>query len=201
MIVIGLAGGVASGKSAVAAMFAQLGAVVMDADAIGHAVLHEPEVVQAAQQRWGSAILHPDGSLSRAAIAHIVFAPDHREELEFWQRVTHPRITAAVMRRLAECRRQATPPPAVVLDAALLFEAGWDSLCDLRIFVEVPENQRKQRARSRGWTDAEFAAREARQLPTSQKRAQCHLVIDNSGTMEQTYNRVLEAWNTYSHGT
>lgn len=199
MIVIGLVGGVASGKSAVAGMFARLGAVVLDADAAGHAVLQDVEVVEAATRRWGSKVLNQNGQLDRAAIAEIVFPPENRGELSFWQDVTHPRITARMKHQLGALRQQSPPPPAVVLDAALLFEAGWDRLCDALVFVDVPENQRKSRARGRGWTDAEFRAREAAQLPVEEKRARCGLVIDNSGTMKGTYKRVQEVWNRFSN--
>ena len=168
MITIGLIGGVASGKSAVARQFAERGAVILDADRVGHEVLRETAVIQQLILRWGTAILTADGGVSRSAVAKIVFAPDGETERQFLNSVTHPRIAARLAAQLSELRQANCP--AAVLDAALLLEAGWERLCDQIVFVDVPDEQRLERARSRGWDSGELARREATQLPTRRKK-------------------------------
>ena len=199
MFVIGLVGGIASGKSAVASQLASLGAEVIDADRLGHEVLDDPEVIAAAIDRWGNEILDQAGRLDRRAIAAHVFPTgdeqvDHPPELEFWQGCTHPRIEHFVQRRLESLSKRKSPPPGVVLDAALLFEAGWERICDAVIFLEVPREIRLQRALARGWSEADFAAREAAQMPVDEKRQKADFVIDNSVALEETYRRVKEVW-------
>ena len=81
-----------------------------------------------------------------------------------------------------------------MLDAALLFEAGWERICDAVIFLEVPREIRLQRALARGWSEADFAAREAAQMPVDEKRQKADFVIDNSVALEETYRRVKEVW-------
>ena len=86
----------------------------------------------------------------------------------------------------------------VILDAALLFEAGWDRHCDAVIFLEVPSEIRRKRAQSRGWTLDEFAAREAVQMSIDEKRQKADFVIDNSVALEETYRRVNNIWIRFS---
>lgn len=195
MVVVGLVGGVASGKSTVADELAQLGAEVIRADRIGHEVLQEPDVKQALRDRWGETVLDGQGEIDRSAVAARVFAPppDGPEQRAYLEQITHPRIHAHVRRlldRLAQ-RRQTT---VVVLDAPVLLEAGWDALCDRIIFVEATDDLRRQRARQRGWTDNQLAAREAAQLPLSHKRARADWVIDNSGSRQATARQVQAIW-------
>jgi dephospho-CoA kinase len=163
MITIGLIGGVASGKSTVAQQFVDCGAVILDADRVGHEVLREPAVIEQLVARWGPQILTTASEISRSAVAKIVFAPSGEAERQFLNSVTHPRIAARLAAQLEELRQ--TKCPAAVLDAALLLEAGWDRLCDQVVFVDAPQEQRFARARSRGWDGGELARREAPQLP------------------------------------
>ncbi|MEX2026557.1 MAG: dephospho-CoA kinase [Pirellulaceae bacterium] len=196
MKVLGLVGGVASGKSLVASCFRDLGALVLDGDKAGHEVLTEPAVIKQLRQRWGDAILSADGSVNRRAVAKIVFAPGGAAELKFLEGISHPRIEAR-FRLEIKAAREAGNTPAVVLDAALLFDGGWDKLCDVVIFVSVPRDVRTARATSRGWTDADLIAREARQLPLDEKRSKSGYVVDNSGTPDETRVQVAEFWRQY----
>lgn len=195
MHVIGIVGGVASGKSLVAEELRALGAVVLDADRAGHEALREPEVKEALRGRWGDSILDSDGQIDRRAVAKIVFAPtlEGARELAFLESVSHPRITARLADKLAELRKRGDIP-AVVLDAALLFRGGWDKLCDQILFVDAPRDVRLARAVSRGWTPEHFAAREAAQELLDEKRRRSNVVIDNSGSAEETRERVREFW-------
>jgi dephospho-CoA kinase len=188
---------VASGKSAVAAQFARLGAHVIDGDKLGHQVLELPVVVQAAVDHWGPEAVGGNGQLDRRFVAQRVFKPSEKgkSDLEFWEGVTHPQITTILEQLLSELPKQTI----VVLDAAVMFKAGWDRRCQFIVFVDVPEQQRMGRAvEQRGWTKQHFRQREAAQLSLAEKRAKCTTVIDNSGTLEETYVQVLAFWKSLS---
>ena len=192
MITIGLIGGVASGKSAVARVLAERGAVILDADRVGHEVLRDPAVIQQLVARWGSRILNEQGEVNRSAVAKIVFAPGNERERQFLNSLSHPQIAVRLAGQLDELRQ--TTSPAAVLDAALLLEAGWDHLCDEIIYVDVPRELRLARARGRGWDDAELAKREATQLPLEEKKRRATIVIDNSGAMTSLEQQVNALW-------
>jgi dephospho-CoA kinase len=196
MHIIGLIGGVASGKSAVGAALARRGAVVYNADEFGHAVLKEPAVRDELVERWGPGVLGGDGEISRPAVAKIVFARtnDGEQQREYLEQVVHPGI-----RRRIEAAIQALPEmsvPAVVIDAALLLEAGWAAVCTSIVFVNAPREQRMARARSRGWSDEEFSRREAAQLPIEEKRRRASYVLENSGTLAELDAAVSRYWAT-----
>lgn len=192
MHVLGIVGGVASGKSFVAEQFAKLGAQVLDADQAGHEVLREPEVIAALVARWGPGILLPDGQVHRSAVAKIVFAAEGADDKRFLEQVTHPRIAARLTRKF-ELARKGGICPLVILDAALLFEAGWNQLCEAVIFVDAPREVRLARAATRGWTAEQFGAREAQQLPLEQKRARCRWIINN-GRADDVAGQVRAIW-------
>ena len=199
MVILGLVGGIASGKSEVARQFAQLGAAVLDADVWGHEILELPEVIQAAAERWGREIVGAQGQLRRDAVAQRVFAPGGQgaADLEFWENQTHPRIAQRLAARLRELR-VAGGVPLAVLDAAVMCKAGWDQHCDSIVFVDTPRAERLRRARLRGWSPVQFDARERAQLSVAEKRRRADFVIDNSGTLDQTYEQVLALWNAFS---
>jgi dephospho-CoA kinase len=194
MLILGLVGGIASGKSVVANMLRDLGATVIDADKAGHAVLREPEIIAALRQRWGDGILDATGQISRRAVAKIVFAAGNESERKFLEELTHPRIEARLHAELAAIRNSPNPPPVVAIDAALLFEAGWDKLCDKILFVDAPRDLRLERAVSRGWSTEQFAAREAAQLPPEEKRSRSHIVIRNARTLENIREILRLTW-------
>jgi len=196
MRVIGLLGGVASGKSLVGRQLADLGAGVLDADRAGHEVLKLPEVEAAAIQRWGGAVFGPDGHIDRRRLAEIVFAdpPGGPRERRFLEELTHPRIGRQLL--LEAAAMEAEGKPAAVLDAPLLLEAGWGKLCRVLVFVDAPGEVRLARAKARGWTEEQFAARERAQQHVDVKRRRAHVVIDNSGTSEQTLAQVERFWRS-----
>jgi dephospho-CoA kinase len=183
---IGVLGGVASGKSLVSEILAECGLGVLDADRAGHEVLRFAHVVAAARNRWGDEVVGSDGQLDRRRIAQIVFEPGEigTREREFWTRMTHPEIALRLMQEAN--RLAADGVTAVVLDAAVMLEAGWDEWCDRLVFVEAPRTIRLARALARGWKEEDFNAREAAQESLDFKRRQADVVIDNSGSPEQT---------------
>lgn len=192
MNIIGLTGGIACGKSTVSKILRSLGAKVIDADAAAHA-LSQPKqpLYDAYVARFGAEILTAQGTLDRAAIGRIIFKdPNVRAEIDA---LAHPLIQAAV-----EQQMQAVCPnaPAVVLDVPLLFEAGWEVLTDEVWVVSLPEAAQLVRLMERdpAMTEEEARARIAAQMPLSEKRARADVVIDNSGTKEETLHMIERIW-------
>ena len=190
-LVIGIAGGIASGKSAVSALVAGEHGRVVVADRIAREVLHSPEVTAQVAAHFGPECIGADGRPDREALAARVFAdPGTRETLEGW---IHPLVRANISAELADAA--ATGVPVVVLDVPLLFENdaqhGLVALCDAILFVEAPLPERNARAvANRGWQAGEVARREAAQLPLSEKRDRSTHVVRNSGTPDDLKSEV-----------
>jgi dephospho-CoA kinase len=196
MIVIGIVGGIASGKSAVADLCGRMGAAVIHADQIGHQVLTEADTVRRLRRRWGERAFGADGKVSRAAIASIVFAgtPQANSDLRFLESVTHPRIEQRIRERIKELNRMGTS--VVVLDAPVLLEAGWNRHCDRIVLVDVNRAERLRRALQRGWTESQFANRENSQLSPEEKRKVADVVIDNSASLDHTLAQLQQFWRS-----
>jgi len=184
--VIGLVGGVASGKSFVAAQFARLGCAVVDADRIGHELLKDPAIRSRLRERFGEKIFGPSGEVDRRLLGRTAFAD--RENLKSLNSITHKDLWSRVRRALTEARRQDVP--AVVLDAALILEKGLDSLCDVVLYVEAPEEVRRTRAQHRGWDPGELSRREAVQISLKAKRERADYIIENRTSPEYTFDQV-----------
>jgi dephospho-CoA kinase len=195
MLTLGLVGGIASGKSVVADCFRDLGALVLDADQAGHEVLREPDIVAALRQRWGDRVVDPAGQISRRAVAQIVFASGNEAEKRFLENLTHPRIQMRLQQEMAKALAQTPPPRVAVIDAALLFEAGWDKLCDKIVYIDAPRDARLERAVRRGWSAEQLAAREAAQMPLEEKASRSHILIRNVKTLEYVRDVVRLTWN------
>src|SRR5262249_45113270 len=133
--------------------------------------------------------------IDRAKLAKIVFAPppDGPKERRYLESLTHPEIGRRLAAQVEESKDFA---PLVVVDAALLFEAGWDKLCDGTAFVDAPRAERLARAKKRGWTEEDFAAREEAQDSLDSKRARADWIIDNSGPVEHTEAQVERLWQS-----
>lgn len=196
MWVVGLVGGVASGKSFVAQRLARLGAGVLDADSAAHEVLRQPDVERAVRERWGAAVFGPDGRIDRTSLGRIVFAdpPLGPQEREHLQRLTHPEIGRLLKRQAQQLAHSGYR--VAVFDAPLLLEAGWDRCCDKLVFVEAPRQVRLSRAMARGWSEAEFAARENVQESLDLKRARADVILDNSASTEYTEAQVERFWRS-----
>ena len=186
---VGLTGGIGSGKSTVARLLADLGASVIDADAIAREVVAPgSEGLAALVATFGPRILTPEGSLDRAVLAEIAFAdPGARERLNA---ITHPRIAA----RTAELM-SALPDDAVfVHDVPLLAELGLQKAYDLVVVVDAPDDLRVRRLVERGLSETDARARIAAQATREQRLAVADVVIDNSGTLESLREQVESAW-------
>jgi dephospho-CoA kinase len=188
---IGLTGGIATGKSTVAALLIARGAAVIDADVLAREVLVPgapafAEVVEA----FGPGVLGESGAVDRAALGSLVFAdPELRAELE---RITHPRINALMQERILDALGSGAP--LVVADVALLFERRREDAFDGTLLVYAPPAVQLRRIRERdGLDDLEAQRRIVAQLPIDEKRARATWVIDNGGAREATAAQV-DAW-------
>ena len=196
LLTLGIIGPIAGGKSTVAARFEELGAVVVNADQLGHEVLREQEVEEAARARWGGDIFRHDGRIDRSRLASIVFAPtaEAAKERQYLEELTHPTIRKRLAERLAELEQ--TDSEVVVIDAALLLEAGWDEFCAKIIYVDAPNTVGLDRALGRGWSTQQYKDRQAAQLPLDRKRARADIVLDNSGDIESLRTQVDRVWSS-----
>ncbi|MFN4258029.1 MAG: dephospho-CoA kinase [Gemmataceae bacterium] len=193
--IIGLIGGMGSGKSAVAAAFKRFGAKIISGDQLGHEALKQPEIKQQVIARWGTQLLDDKGEVQRSRLAAIVFDdPEQRRALES---MVFPHIE----RRFQEEKAVAEANPDVrliVLDAAIMLEAGWDQLCDRLVYVHAPRAERWRRlAEQRGWNAKEVEVREQAQLPLTEKARRAHGAIDNAGSIDALaaqVERLLRQW-------
>ena len=185
---VGLTGGVASGKSTVAAMLAELGAVVIDADAIAREVVAKGTPgLDAVVAEFGTELLTPDGELDRPAMGRLVFGDeDARRRLES---IVHP----LVFERYAELEASAPEGALVVHDIPLLAESGRGQDFDAVVVVDVPrELQVERMLRDRGWTLEDAESRIAAQATREQRLAIATHVVENTGTLEDLRSRVAE---------
>jgi dephospho-CoA kinase len=194
-LVIGLVGGIGSGKSQVAALLREKGGRVIAGDDLGHEALRQPAIRDRVAQRWGKGVLDEDGEINRRRLAAIVFT-DARERRAL-EEIVHPWIKERMRQLVAEA--QADPDVRfVVVDAAILLEAGWNELCDRLVFVDAPTEVRRQRiARQRGWTAAEVEAREQAQLPLTAKAVRADYTLHNAASLESLQHQVdqlLQVW-------
>jgi dephospho-CoA kinase len=193
--IIGLTGGVGSGKSTIARILESKGAVVVDADAIGRQMLQPGrKALQEVRSRFGDQVIAADGSLNRAALAQIVFSdPVARSELEA---ITHPEILAEIARRIDEI----DPSKIVIIEAPLLYEARERvekalRLDGLIVVASRPEDQIDRLVRGRGMSPEDVQARISAQATLEEKVGVADYVIDNYGTLEDLEAEADILWN------
>jgi len=197
--VVGLIGGIGAGKSTAARALAARGGVVIDCDKLGHHALNTPAVMRQLVARWGDAVRNSDGTANRRAIAGLVF--DNPAERTWLESVVFPVIGELADARIA---RAGDDPTArfVVLDAAVLLEAGWKGRCDRIAYIDAPRELREQRVLARsGWTAADLTAREAAQWPADAKKSHADAVIANDGpeaALQAKIDHVLTDWHLLS---
>lgn len=196
---LALTGGIASGKSTIAALLADRGAVVVDADAIvrevqapGSAVLEE------IAGEFGTGVLRPDGSLDRPALGSLVFG--HPDRLARLNALVHPAVRIESERRFAEARA-ADPAAVIVYDVPLLAEARGADSWDLVVVAHCPAELRVRRlVESRGLTEAEARARIGSQASEEDRLALADVVIDTSIDLDATRRQVDELWERWNRG-
>ena len=192
MLVIGLTGGIGTGKTAVSKVLRELGAEVIDADSIGHETYRRgsagwDEVVEA----FGEGVLAPDGEVDRGKLGAIVFADE--VALARLNAIVHPRVRSTVEDRIRELRERGAK--AVVVEAPLLLETGWIAPFDEVWVTTAPDAHVAERLHSRSNLDARAVeARVRAQMPQADRVAHADVMIDNSGSPEELSDRVRALW-------
>jgi len=191
--VVGLVGGLASGKSTVAELLARRGARVLDADRMAHRVLERPAIKERVRAAFGADVLDEAGRVDRDRLARKVFGdPDSVRRLEG---ILHPPVVEEI-RREARQLRSMEGVPLVVVDAPLLLEVKLEErLCDALLFVDTPEDVRRRRARElRALSPDQFRKRSDQQMPVAQKRTRADYIVSNSGTMDELARQIDALW-------
>ena len=197
--IIGILGGIGSGKSTVAACFAELGCVVLDADALAHAILDEPDVVLAMVDRWGPDVLDSDGAIGRGKVAKQVF--DSREELDFLNGLIHPRV---LERCEAMIQDSQTDPDirGIVLDMPLLLEVGWEKKCDFLVFVNCSEEKRRERIAKNAKIDIQqLKKRENFQISLDKKKQKAHYVLNNNSDKSDMAEQIARIFSSMTESS
>jgi len=181
----GLTGGIASGKSTVARIFEELGANVIDADRVGHELLRRSSrVYHQVVEHFGQEILRADGKIDRGRLGSIVFADPGR--LRALNALVHPSLVARVDELAAELRAR-NPRAVIVVDAAIIYEAGVaDRFAKILVAWCRPEQQIERLMTKTGLSHEDALRRVASQIPAEEKRRRADYVIDCSGSLEET---------------
>ncbi len=190
---VGIVGGIASGKSRVAAEFAKLGCAVIDADAIAHDVLEADSVQNEVVTQFGPRVLSHAGRIDRKELAEIVFADG--EKLATLNGIIHPHVLQKAEVLLARHQRD-DRVKAVVLDMPLLLEVGWGQRCDRVIFVDCSDERRFERAkRTRSLTEQELKKRENFQISLDTKKALADNTIDNNSEFSTLVRQINDIFS------
>ena len=190
---IGLTGGIASGKSTVTARLRALGAFVADADEVSREVMTFPSVLGSVREAFGPGVFAPDGSLDRVALAERVFSSEKRTAA--LNAITHPVIREELIRQTCEAESLGVYP-LVFVDAALLIESGFNLLCDKVWLVTAREDTRIRRVMERDGVSYESAkARISRQMPEEEKRAYADVIIENDSGLGELIEAVDRAFD------
>ena len=194
MKIIGLTGGIGSGKSTVAQFLAELGAVILDADKIGHETLKQQEVRRQIVEAFGKQIIS-EGEIDREKLGKIVFSnPEARTKLN---RIIHPPMYDTAKARLEQYRQQGAK--VAVIDAPLLIEVGWTSLVDEVWVTTAPEATVLKRLKERtGLSEQESAARIRSQLTLEERKKHADIVIDTGCDLDELKAKVKELWRSLS---
>lgn len=193
MKVVGLTGGIGSGKSVAASILSELGGLVIDADRVGHET-YAPGTPgwQQVVAEFGPAVVAADGSIDRKRLGAIVFADPGR--LARLNAIAHPLIRAAIADRVAAARAGGGLP-GIVIEAALLVEAKWDALVDeVWVVTARPEVIEERLSTQRGLDRAAIAARMAAQLGDDARAARADVIVDNSGSLEALRVQLTKLW-------
>jgi len=192
MKVIGLTGGIGSGKSTVSRFLAGLGAIIVDADKVGHELLKSgTEVWRELLATFGWQVISPSGEVNRKKLAEIVFS--HPESLSQLNQIMHPRMYSMVKAQLEEYRRQGVA--VVVLEAPLLIEANWTSLVDEVWVTVVSQSTVLRRLKEKfRLSEPETLARIHSQLPTEERIKHADVIIDTDCDLDELKARVKQLW-------
>ncbi|MFQ5713064.1 MAG: dephospho-CoA kinase [Candidatus Scalinduaceae bacterium] len=193
--VIGITGGIASGKSTVAKMLRSLGASVINADNICHQLINTEEIKNKISKKWGNNIQGKDGKINRRALGKIVFAD--KGKLLVLNKIIHPKVIKRIKSQIAELSVK-DKANVIVLDAALLVESNLTNLCDILLFIDAKKHICTKRAqKSRKWPLHETTKREKFQYSMREKREMADIIINNNLSKVNTFNQVKDFWNQF----
>lgn len=190
--IIGITGGISSGKSTIGRMLASLGAHYLDADEMCHIQMLVKEVKDKIVEEFGVEVLDACGNVDRSRLANVVFQDKAR--LDALCAILHPPVIEQIQAKIAEAERHGRRK-AVVIDAALLEESGLSIYCDFVVFVNTSKERKVERSRlSRHWPADELEKREQFQMTLEEKKRSADYIIDNNFTVENTFRQVKEFW-------
>jgi len=187
--VIGIVGGIGAGKSTVVRNSGRYRLLILDADVIGHEQLCKSHIQAALRREFGSPVFNENGEIDRARLAAVVFgdSAEHTDALKRLEAIVHPAIRHEMRDRLLAAGHHEID--ALVVDAPLLLEAGWNELCDTVVFIDTKEEIRRQRIKDRGWSSEQFERREAAQWSVDRKKSAADYIITNNTTLEAAANQ------------
>lgn len=190
MWVLGLLGGICSGKTFVAKEFARYGATVFEADRCVHQLLEIDDVCRRIAEHFGPRVLGPDARINRGHLANLVFGsdPDSTRNRKWLEDLLHPEVHTRLQQAMAKSRQSGCI--LFVIDAPLLLEANWSTLCHRLVYIDAPEELRYARATERGFDPAELTRRETAQASLNLKKIRADYVIDNGLDRQQTQVQV-----------
>lgn len=196
-MIVGLTGGIGSGKTTVAALFAQKGAFVIDTDVIAREVVAAPSpLVDGIRSEFGDAVIDSDGHIDRPALARIIFTDEHKR-LRLNQ-LMHPEILKRVLAAIGT----QSPSTVIVVVVPLLFESEFESNCDRVVAVIAPPDLRRQRIAERdGLTGTEIEARMRAQLPETEYERRADIIVRNDGNLTALGREVDKAWEKINDRT
>jgi len=190
-LVLGLTGSIGSGKSTVARMFQELGAEIIDADKVGHSLLEKKEVRESIVKNFGSSVLDKEGKIERRKLGRIVF--QDRKRLEELNSIIHPLISSEIKRRITFSQAR-----IIIIDAAILLEAGWDSLVDKVIVVNASyETRRKRIKESSLFSSKEVEGITEAQFSQDEKIERADFLIENEKSIEESKRQVERIWSKF----
>ena len=194
LFLIGLMGGIASGKSTLGNIFKSFGAELIEADKIAHKILDYKRVKKNIVDLWGEDLLI-EGKIDRKALSKIVFSDDKKsnDELSKLEDIIHPLLRRRIFQKMQNFSQK--NKKIVVLDIALLWEGGLKEICDILVFIDTPLSIRQKRAsENRNWEISEVLTRERFQENIKTKKKAAHFIIENKGDIEKTSKNAMKIW-------
>ena len=193
--VIGITGGIASGKSTIAGMLESLGADLIDADKICHELINTKGIALEITKRWGNHLQDNSGKIKRDVLAEIVFSDE--KEISALNSIIHPVAIKQIKSEITNLHSDVATE-AIVLDAALLVESRLVDICDVVLFVNTEKDRCKARVKNtRKWPLDEIAKREKFQGLLTQKRGISDVIINNNNSKKDTLNQVKDFWSQF----
>ncbi len=196
LIIVGITGGIGSGKSFVTGIFRQLGAELIDADKLCHALLNKKSVCKQVTDIWPTVMDHNNEKVDRKKLGRIVF--EKKEEIEQLNKILHPIVLRQIKKILAGIRRKKRE--VAVIDAALLEESNLSHICSAVVFVETEIERRERRCKeSRNWEKEEISRREIFQLPLEIKKKRATFIINNNNSEKETIKQAKKVWDDFNN--